>query len=119
MNLKRMPKFFSESEFVACSPSCHLSDMSPSFLEKLDLARAYSGVPFVLNSAFRSSEWDKSKGRSGYGYHTLGRAVDVRCTDSFARAEILRSCLKVGLTVGISPTFIHIDDRPLQVAFLY
>ena len=85
----------------------------------LDCARADSGVPFVLNCAFRSVEYDKRKGRSGTSFHTLGRAVDIRCTDSYTRSKILQYCLRYGLSCGISKTFIHVDNRPNQLVFLY
>lgn len=111
--------FFTEKEFERCSPSCSKSDMNVNFLSRLNYARFVADVPFVLNSAFRSSEYDKSKGRSGTGYHTQGRAVDIRCTSSRDRALIVWSCLNAGLSCGISKTFVHVDDRPNQITFLY
>ena len=111
--------YFKPEEFKRCSPSCDISQMNEEFMILLDCARSDAGIPFKLNSAYRSPEYDKSKGRSGVGWHTLGRAVDIRCTDSVSRGMILQACLRYGLTCGISKTFIHIDNRPLQVAFLY
>lgn len=90
-----------------------------NFFEKLTAARSLARVPFVLNSAYRSPEYDISKGRSGKGYHTLGRAVDIACSDSSRRAAIVYGCLSVGLSVGVSKTFIHVDDREKQIIFLY
>lgn len=77
------------------------------------------GFPLVLNCAFRTPEWDKSKGRSGNSYHTKGLAVDVRCYDSQKRAEIVCGALVLGLSVGVYSSFIHIDMRPedKQVCF--
>lgn len=88
-------------------------------METLDFAREKAGVPFVLNCAYRSSEWDLSKGRSGKGYHTLGRAVDISCQNSYSRSKILKACLSLGLTCGVSKTFIHVDDRDNQICFMY
>lgn len=114
-----MNDFFKESEFRACSPSCEKSDMNPDFLRKLNEARALAGVPFVLNSAFRSSAWDTARGRSGRGYHTVGRAVDVACIDGRSRARVVCACLSVGLSCGISKNFVHVDNRENQTVFLY
>lgn len=111
--------YFQPQEFWRCSPSCALSDMDERFMRLLDNARSIAGVPFVLNSAFRSSVWDISKGRSGTGYHTKGRAVDIACTDSSSRSKIVHACLSLGLSCGISRTFIHVDNRPNQIVFLY
>lgn len=112
-------RYFSESEFRLCSPSCSLSDMDEDFMSALVRARELAGVPFILNSAFRSSSWDKSKGRSGSGYHTKGRAVDVVCIDSSIRYKIVRACLLAGLSCGIAKSFIHIDNRENPIIFLY
>lgn len=109
---------FTEKEFNSLTPSCSLSDMSPAFMEKLDKARHFACVPFVLNCAYRSVEWDKSKGRNGLSYHCSGRAVDVRCKDSMTRFRIMNACLHFGLSVGIYGNFLHIDNRICPVVFL-
>ena len=108
-------KYFNESEFKACSPSCSLQDMKQHTMEKLDAARKMAGIPFVLNSAYRSPQWDKSKGRSGTGAHTTGCAVDIRCNTSANRLKIVQACLSVGFTrIGIGKTYIHVDDDPTK-----
>lgn len=110
---------FTPAEFVRCVPSCSIEQMDADFLRVLDASRTASGVPFILNSGFRSPEWDMAHKRTGRGYHTLGRAVDVKCLDGHTRAAIVRACLDFGLSCGIANTFIHIDNRPLQAVFLY
>lgn len=110
-------KYFKEIEFERCFPVCSLSDMDPVFIGKLDSARKFAGVPFVLNCAYRSPSWDKSRGRSGSGYHTKGRAVDVSCLDSSDRFKIVRACVRFGLSVGVYRTFLHIDDRDEPIIF--
>lgn len=108
-------KYFRESEFKACSPSCSLQDMKQHTIEKLDAAREMAGIPFVLNSAFRSSAYDKSKGRSGTGAHTSGCAVDIRCNTDAHRMKIVLACLAVGFRrIGIGKTYIHVDDDPTK-----
>lgn len=73
-------KYFSEGEFSCCSPSCSLQDMEQTTMNRLDTAREIAGIPFVLTSAYRSPKHDRSRGRSGSGAHTLGRAVDIKLT---------------------------------------
>lgn len=109
--------YFSEREFNNLTPSCSLAAMSESFMTKLDKARSIAGIPFVLNCAYRSKEWDISKGRSGRSYHCSGRAVDIRCKDSESRWKIIHACTQVGLSVGLYGRFLHVDNRPIQLIF--
>lgn len=108
-----MSKYFKDSEFKRCSPSCSIDDMNAETLNRLDQAREYAGIPFVLNSAYRSPAHDKSKGRSGTGAHTLGRAVDIRCNTSANRWKIVSALIAAGFTrIGVANTYIHADDSP-------
>lgn len=111
-------KYFKPSEFKSCNPSCSIDAMDSRFLKDLDACRHIAGVPFRLLSAYRSSDYDKSKGRSGNGYHCSGRAVDVACVDGESRRAIIEGCLAVGLTFGVYPSFIHIDNRRKPIVFV-
>ena len=116
-------KYFSEGEFNRCSPSCSLQDMKQTTISKLDTAREIAGIPFVLTSAYRSKEWDQSKGRSGTGAHTLGEAVDIRCNTSRNRFLVVDALLKAGFKrIGVGKTFVHADDSEThdqEVIWLY
>ena len=116
-------KYFKESEFRKCSPACSLQDMEQSMMYRLDAARESAGIPFVLNSAYRSVEHEKKQGRDGMSAHTLGRAVDIRCQSDYNRFKIIEALLKAGFVrVGISKTFIHADNsqqHSQQVAWMY
>lgn len=120
MALKKIPDFFPDVEFNRCTPSCEKSSMKDSFLKKLNSCRYQAGVPFILNSAYRSEKWDKDHGRSGTGYHTKGRAVDIRCVDNQSRAKIITAAICCGLNgIGIAKTYIHLDDRPFPTIWVY
>lgn len=116
-------KYFKESEFQACSPACSLQDMNQATMSKFDTAREIACIPFVINSAYRSPEWERMKGRSGTGAHTLRRAMDIRCNSDRNRFVIVEALIKAGFTrIGIAKTYIHADDSPLhsqQVVWLY
>lgn len=108
-----MKDYFPESDFTKCTPSCSKSDMHPETLCKLNNARHIAGIPFVPTSAYRSPAHDKSKGRSGTGAHTLGRAVDIRCNNDATRYKIITAALAAGFTrIGVAKTFVHLDDSP-------
>lgn len=102
-------KYFTEDEFIKIG--CHSDDCDALSLQKLDELREKCGFPLVLNSAYRTSEHDKERGRSGTGAHTLGRAFDISCLDGRKRAKIVRNAFEVGFNrIGIYPTFVHVDD---------
>ena len=60
-----MAKYFKDSEFKACTPSCSIEQMDKAFLSLLDDIREYAGIPIVLNSAYRSPAYEKKHGRTG------------------------------------------------------
>lgn len=106
MNLK----WFSESEFNRCQPSCSSSDCDERALSMLDELRDLCGFPITLNSAYRSVKYEKKKGRSGTSSHCKGCAFDVRCYDSKYRAMLVCNAFRVGFTrIGIGDSFIHLD----------
>lgn len=103
-------KYFKEPEFKRCVPSCSLQDMNQQFMTALDALRAQAGIPLVLNCAYRSVQWDKSKGRSGNSAHTRGKAADIRCNASATRWKIVRAALALGFKrIGIGKDYIHVD----------
>lgn len=102
-------KYFKEEEFKKCTPSCSLQDMDQEFMTKLDQLREEAGIPLVLNCAYRSPAWEKSKGRSGSGDHPQRKGVDIRCNDSSNRYKILKAAFKLGFRrIGVAKTYIHI-----------
>ena len=103
-------KYFSEKEFNRCTPSCSLQDMNQDFMNKLDKLRELSGIPLVINSAFRTIQYEKSKGRNGTSAHVSGVAIDIRCNDSQNRFKVLEGALKLGFRrIGVANSFIHVD----------
>lgn len=112
MNL-RSYKHFKPYEFECCVPKCSIDDMNADFLCALDDARELAGVPFTLNSAFRSKGWELEHGRTGTSSHCKGLAVDIRCSDSRRRYLIVNSLIAVGfMRIGINKSYIHVDSDP-------
>lgn len=111
---------FPAKEFLNCAPACSLSQMDDAFMERLQTARTIAGVPFVINSAYRSVEYELSKKRTGKSMHTKGRAVDIKCVDSGNRYRIIESLIAAGFNgIGIANTFIHVDDRDIPLIWTY
>lgn len=115
-------RYFTAEEFLKCTPPSPIEGVSESLLNRLDQAREIAGIPFVINSAIRSSVHERLKGRSGSSSHVSGKAVDIRCIDSASRFMILNALLTVGFTrIGVYPRHIHVDvdmDKPQKVVFL-
>lgn len=103
--------YFSEAEFAATG--CSSKDCASESITRLDLARHLAGVPFHINSAYRSREHDLKRGRSGNSAHTRGRAFDIRCCNNENRYRIISAAIDAGFTrIGVYPTFVHMDDDP-------
>lgn len=105
-----MAVYFKDAEFKRCTPACRLADMDAQFIVTLDRVRGLAGIPLVLNSAYRSREYEKAKGRPGTSAHCQGKAVDIRCNTSANRLTIIRAALAAGIQrIGVGKTYIHLD----------
>ena len=94
-----MSKFFKEIE----------DNMDEEFLQRLDQARAFADIPFIINSAYRSPNHPLSI-KNPSSSHIKGLAVDIKATDNATRFKIIDALLFVGFKrIGIADTFIHVD----------
>jgi zinc D-Ala-D-Ala carboxypeptidase len=86
-------------------------NMNVAFLAKLDEARRIAGIPFHINSAFRTPEKNAEVGGKSNSSHLRGLAVDISTTDSRTRFIVLQSLIAAGFTrMGVASNFIHVDD---------
>lgn len=102
-----MSRYFKEIE----------ENMNVDFLAKLDEARRIAGIPFHINSAFRSKEDNEriyrelKKPVNKNSSHLRGLAVDISTTDSRTCFIVLQSLIAAGFTrMGVGSNFIHVDD---------
>jgi zinc D-Ala-D-Ala carboxypeptidase len=114
---------FDISEFDSPDEKGSGSYMQSSTLQMLDDARAIAGIPFKINSGFRTKSHNAYIGGVRDSSHCYGYAVDVHCTDSRGRAVIINALRKAGFTrFGVANTFIHCDndpDKDANVMWLY
>lgn len=114
---------FDISEFDSPDEKGSGSYMQSSTLQMLDDARAIAGIPFKINSGFRTKSHNSYIGGVRDSSHCYGYAVDVHCTDSRGRAIIIDALRKAGFTrFGVANTFIHTDndpDKDANVMWLY
>lgn len=117
---RKVYKYFAPQEFEKCVPSCSIHDVSPELLTILDHVRESVGFPIVLTSAFRSKEYELSKGRLGTSSHCKGYAVDIRCSTSTERLALVSTFLLHGVhRIGIGNTFIHVDIDPDKTSAIW
>jgi len=107
-----MSKFFKEIE----------DNMDEEFLQRLDQARAFADIPFIINSAYRSPNHPLSI-KNPSSSHIKGLAVDIKATDNATRFKIVEALISVGFTrIGIADTFIHVDldfDKRQNIIWTY
>ena len=97
-------------------------NMNVDFLAKLDEAREFAGIPFIINSAYRSPSHPESI-KNPTSSHIKGLAVDIKAKDSITRFKVLDALIAVGFNrIGIAGTFIHVDldlDKSQNVIWTY
>jgi zinc D-Ala-D-Ala carboxypeptidase len=104
-------KYFTTEEFDSPDIPGSGEEMCASFCKKLDAARELAGIPFKINSGYRSKEWNLKVGGRPGSSHLKGCAADIHCTTSYERSKILRSLIEAGFTrCGVAKTFIHVDN---------
>lgn len=100
------------------TPRCELSDLDPRLIEVGN--KVYEKVPFVVNCAFRSREYDLSKGRSGSSSHCKGLALDIKAIDHRQRLALVAALTAAGVRrIGIAKNFIHFDVDPDKVPSMW
>lgn len=111
-------KHFSPSEFTM-DGKVVFDKMDTAFLALLDQCRELAGVPFIISSCYRTPSKNRKVGGSVGSLHLKGRAVDVICTMGETRAKIMKAAMELGLSVGVMPNALHLDDREDQIVFHY
>lgn len=132
MTNDRIPYFsdhFRLSEFDSPDlPGSGSIHMDRAFLYRLGVARSIAGIPFRINSGYRSPEYNRQLQERGYktsptSSHTKGLAADISTKNSEERYLILQSLLLSGFTrIGLGKNFIHVDtdsSKPQHVAWTY
>lgn len=112
--------FFDWDDF-ACKCGCGENLVNEESALRLDQARAYAGVPFIITSAYRCPEHNSTMSTSPV--HPSGHAFDIAANDSRTRYLVLEGMRKAGFKrIGIAKSFVHGDDHPesaQEVLWLY
>lgn len=104
------PKYFTHTEFDSKGSPGSGKNMKNSTLRMLDKAREISGLPFKINSGFRTVAHNKAVGGKSNSAHLRGYAADIHVTETTLR-PILKALYKAGFRrFGVSKTFVHVDN---------
>lgn len=116
-------KHFKRIEFDSPDIINSGNSMDIDFVLQLNEARKVAGIPFIINSGFRSRSHNIKVGGTIDSSHLLGLAVDIKCTNSKDRFTIIQALLSVGFNrIGIRGDFIHVDadlDKTINVIWIY
>jgi uncharacterized protein YcbK (DUF882 family) len=87
--------------------------MDHEFLVKLDELRERVGFPFIITSGYRDATHpaEARKAEPGTGTHCQGIAADIKVSNGFERMNIVHEAIKMGFSIGVARTFVHVDDR--------
>lgn len=107
--------YFTREEFDSPDKVGSGDEMQYSTVKLLDEARSIAGLPFKINSGFRTEGHNKKVGGRPNSSHTKGYAVDISIKTNYERYKILMACVTVGFKrFGIGQNFIHVDNDPLK-----
>ncbi len=102
--------YFSRKEFD-CQETGE-NQMSPEFLNMLDILREEANFPFVITSGYRSPNHSIEAKKAKAGTHAQGIAADIRVNSGAERMVIIKAALVLGFTgIGVAETFVHLDIR--------
>lgn len=115
----QLTKNFNLSEFTKHGNNLPL-DLLPNMKElvnNLQILRDYLQEPILINSGYRSPEYNKKVGGVKNSYHTKGMAADIRVASlspkelhSLIEKLISEKKMKQG-GLGLYGTFVHYDVR--------
>ena len=115
-------RHFKLSEFDSPDAPGSGSSMDEIFLERLDICRELSGIPFRINSGYRTIEHNVTVGGASMSMHLIGRAADISTIgwDKKKLVEVMIIANSLGLLgIGLGDNFIHLDDRSDKVIWTY
>ncbi len=108
----QLSKYFNSKEFDSPDVKGSGQLMNPLFIAKLTTAREIAGIPFIINSGYRTVPHNKKVGGVANSSHLKGLAADIRCNNDNQRIIIVNALLEAGFTrIGIAKSFIHVDDH--------
>lgn len=109
--MKKLTANFSRWEF-ACHCKCGADDISPTLVQKLQVARDFLNDSIDITSGVRCVKHNKTVGGKSTSSHIKRLAVDIKAPTFRAQCRLILALGHAGFVrVGVSETdgFIHVD----------
>jgi len=118
MNKIKISENFSLHEFE-CRDGSNLVKLDEELIDKLQKLRALVGKSIIVNSGYRTPEYNSKIGGAPKSQHMEGKAADIRVT-GVTPVQVAKLAKQVGFRgVGIYDTFTHVDVRPTPTEWDY
>ena len=109
---KKVGQHFKVKEF-ACKDGSPVVFIDDYLCNILDILRNKLGKPVIINSGYRTPEWNKKCGGAKYSYHMRGMAADIRVNGISAKeiANKLDEIIPDKCGIIVYNNWVHLDVR--------
>lgn len=102
--------YFGPHEFDSPDAPGSGQNISQELLDKLNRARRYAGIPFKINSGYRTVAHNTAVGGKPKSAHLTGEAADIAALHPATRYTVLFSLSQAGFRrFEVTPWHIHVD----------
>ena len=107
---KNIGKYFKVREF-ACRDGSQVVFVDSYLVSILDVLRNKIGKPVIINSGYRTPEWNKKYDGANYSYHMRGMAADIRVNGMSAKelANKLNAIVPEECGIIVYKNWVHFD----------
>lgn len=109
----QLARHFKVKEF-ACKDGSQVVFIDDYLYTILDILRHKLGKPVIINSGYRTPEWNKKCGGAKYSYHMRGMAADIRVNGMSPKelAKELDKIIENSCGIIVYNNWVHFDVRP-------
>lgn len=108
----QLAKHFKVKEF-ACKDGSQVVFIDDYLVSVLDILRNKLEKPVIINSGYRTPEWNAKCGGAKYSYHMRGMAADIRVNGISAKelAKKLNEIVPDECGIIVYNSWVHFDVR--------
>lgn len=109
---EKVGQHFKVKEF-ACKDGSQVVFIDDYLVSILDILRNQIGKPVIINSGYRTPEWNAKCGGAKYSYHMRGMATDIRVNGMNAKeiAKKLNAIVPDECGIIVYNSWVHFDVR--------
>ena len=112
-------KYFNSSEFDSPDVPGTGKKMQHSTLLMLCEARKIAGIPFKINSGYRTIAHNAEVGGVSNSAHLKGYAIDISTPTKQMQEKVVRALRQAGFKrFGVYSNFVHADNDPSKKQFV-